>query len=82
MDEWAQRHGRDACSKRKDGWLDETEQASRCTTTRTRTQTHTSRASVRLRVSVRVGVTHPLTRDTLSHVRMPVARQRGIMLTV
>ena len=27
MDEWAQRHGRDPRSKKKDGWLDETEQA-------------------------------------------------------
>ena len=27
MDEWAQRHGRDPHSKKKDGWLDETEQA-------------------------------------------------------
>ena len=27
MDEWAQRHGHDPRSKKKDGWLDETEQA-------------------------------------------------------
>ena len=27
MDDWSQRHGRDPRSKKKDGWLDETEQA-------------------------------------------------------
>ena len=27
MDEWSQRHGRDPRSRKKDGWLDETEQA-------------------------------------------------------